>query len=46
MISITCKLCDKDIVLDDDGMFRIKPFPICDECLETLKEVIKEKKVS
>ena len=45
MISTKCKLCDGDIELaDDDGMFRTKPFPICDECLDTLKELIKEKK--
>jgi hypothetical protein len=45
-ISVTeCKVCHGNIIWDDENaMFRTKPFPICDECLETLREIVKDKK--
>ena len=46
LITIPCKLCDDNIEWKrEDTMFAIpKPFPICDDCLGALKDIIKERK--
>jgi hypothetical protein len=45
-IAISCKICDELIDWNEsDGMFRTpQPFPICEDCLKKLKELIKEEK--
>lgn len=46
--TIPCNICSEDIEWEEDNaMYRgPKPFPICENCLETLREIIKEKQTS